>query len=82
MNTSKKLAQIKSRIEKNGYVEVREGIYLWDRDGIITESGCWDDEDRCKNFDFSSCNFWITTNAAIKPQGFDNLSEALVYILA
>jgi hypothetical protein len=74
--------KIEQRIVKNGYMEIKSGVYIWTKSGIIEESDCWDDEDPSKNFDFSSCNFWITTDSGIEPQGFDNLSEVFACILA
>jgi hypothetical protein len=77
MTTNKKLDQLKNRIEKDGYIEIKSGVYIWTKDGIIDEAGCWDDEDPSKNFDFSSYNFWITTDSGTEPDGFDDLSEAM-----
>jgi hypothetical protein len=72
--TSRDIEQI---ILKNGNIEIQSGVYLWSKDGIMGEAGCWDDEDACYNFDFTSYDFWITTNDATKPEGFDSIPDAM-----
>ena len=71
---------LKKKLRKEwGIVEIGEGIYLWTRTAILEDQREWDEYDEAKDFDFSCCEYWITTNDGHK-QGFDALDEVLEYL--
>lgn len=71
------LAQVKKDILDSGFSEIQEGVYLTSKATLIEEQKSWDAYDEAKNYDFSSHDFWITTDNGIKPLGFDYIVEAL-----
>lgn len=52
----------KSALE-NGFTEISEGVYLATSDYMTSEQASWDDEDENKDTDFSTAQFWITTDS-------------------
>ena len=60
-------------IEKDGYIVIREGIYLSTQECIIEDSkGCYEDE-----HDFTIYKYWMTMNDSDFVQGFDTIWEAI-----
>lgn len=72
--------EVMKDIEKNGYSEVSEGIYLQDKDTLIAEKSELDDADDSKEIDFSGYEYWVTTDSGVEPEGFDSIEEAINYI--
>lgn len=58
---------IRQIIEKGG--EISEGVYLTSREEIITDQKSWPDEEKAKDFDFSTDPYWITTDTDEVPVG-------------
>lgn len=69
-----------TEVIKNGYVEVRNGVYINSKDNLIADQALWDDTDECKSMDFTDHNFWVTTSDGQEPEGFDTINECLEYI--
>lgn len=41
---------------------VQAGVYLVTAEDLIAEQKTWDDADTAKNLDFTTADFWITTD--------------------
>lgn len=67
----------KELFEKKGFAVLQAGVYLWPKDNIIAEQKTWDDEDECKNFDFTTHNYWITDDSGGDAEGYDSINDAL-----
>lgn len=49
----------------NGFVEVSAGVYINSQENMIADQQSWDDEDAAKDMDFSSAEFWVTTDDGV-----------------
>jgi len=56
------------------------GFYLFTQEEIIDEQAEWDDEDKCKTFDFTTSLFWLATDCGLEPEGFDTMEELMQYL--
>jgi len=63
-------------IEKNGYIEIREGIYLSTQECITEDSKGWPGGD----YDFTPNKYWMTISESDFIQGFDTIWEAVKHI--
>lgn len=54
-------------IEKGG--TITDGVYLTAREEIISDQKSWPDEDKAKDYDFSTEPYWITTDTDEVPVG-------------
>jgi len=66
--------------EKKGII--RDGSFLITSSDMISDQKGWDDEDPCKDMDFSTSPFWITTGDGAEPVAIDSdeeLSEIFDY---
>ena len=61
-------------------LELRDGVYLQTMDDIMADQKNWDELDPCKNMDFSSCPFWMTTNDGQNPIGFLSVEGAKLWL--
>lgn len=66
---------IVDEILMNGCYEVEDGLFLWLNDAIIDEQEGWCDEDPCKNFDFTTANFWLTYKEMKEPIPYETIKE-------
>ena len=57
--------------------EFKPGVFLSSADDMIADQLAWDDEDPCKDMDFSTSAFWITTDDGVEPEGIDSDEELL-----
>jgi hypothetical protein len=55
-----------------GYIEVGLENYLLTAADMIADQEAWDDEDAAKNYDFTSCSFWIQSH----PDGLAGIDTA------
>ncbi len=63
-------------------MELVPGIFLQTKEELTEEQKYWADEDPCKNMNFNSYNFWVTTDCGdFDPVGFNKVSEAMETIL-
>jgi len=69
--------KIAAEIHSHGFCEVRPGVFLASQENIISDQKGWEG-DALKNFDFKKADFWLTTDDAAKPEGFDSIQEFLV----
>jgi hypothetical protein len=69
-----------SAAKKDGYVEFRAGLYLWEKDHLIEEQASWDDADQSKGVDFSAAPFWLTTDDGQQPQAIHDVSDLEKFI--
>lgn len=70
------ISNIIDELLDNGCYEVEPGVYLWTQETIIDEQEDWDDEDPCKNFDFTKSSFWLTAVPSLtEPQAYDSFAE-------
>lgn len=54
------ISQIIEQLTEDGVYEIEPGIHLFTQECIINEQQDWDDEDPCKNMDFSTSPLWLT----------------------
>lgn len=71
---------IKEKIQLNGCIEIRSGVYLWNQESIKEEQIKWDEADEAAFIDFSDFEYWVTTNDFDHPAGFDSYEEAIIEI--
>lgn len=67
---------------REGYVEIRDGVYLNERKNIEAEQEGWIEDDSAKNFDFSEAPFWITTDDDAEPMSIhdaDDLTDEITF---
>lgn len=67
--------QIIDDLLETGYYEVEPEVYLWTQKAIIEEQKTWDDEDPCKNFDFTKHLYWKTYNSMIEPEPYNSFTD-------
>ena len=72
--TTKTVETIKQALAFNDG-EFQDGSYLRSSEDMIDDQEMWDDEDPCKDFDFTLCPYWITTDDGAEPEGIDNDAE-------
>lgn len=53
------ISQIIKKLIETGLFEVEEDTYLFTRELIIKDQQDWDDEDPCKNMDFTGPPLWL-----------------------
>jgi len=53
------ISQIIKKLTDTGLFEVEEDTYLFTREQIIEDQQDWDDEDPCKNMDFTGSPLWL-----------------------
>ena len=68
------ISQIIEQLTENGFYKVEEDIYLFTQERIIEEQAGWEDEDPCKNMDFSTSPLWLTAGNET-PIPYASLSE-------
>lgn len=66
--------------KKLGFIEVREGAFLADSECMEAEQEDFDDEDPCKQTDFSEYGYWVTTDNGEEPEGYDSIRDVLQYM--
>ena len=54
------ISQIIKKLTETGLFEVEEDTYLFTREQIIEDQQEWDDEDPCKDMDFTGSPLWLT----------------------
>ena len=52
---------------EHGMIEIRDGVFLWTMEEIITDQKTWEDVDDAKNLDFTTSKYWITDDAGMTP---------------
>jgi len=57
--------------------EIQSGVFLSSVEDMIEDQLAWDDEDPDKDIDFSTSQFWITTDGGVDPIGIDDDAELL-----
>ena len=68
-------AKLLADVVEQGFIEVRSGVCLNHRDSIMEEQKDWCDEDESKHFDFSTSDFWLTTNCGATIQAIQEGDE-------
>ena len=66
---------IMGAIEKNGYIEIQDGVYLSSQESMIEGSKAWGENEH--DFDFTTYKYWMTTNSNDTIEGFDTIWEAI-----
>lgn len=69
------ISQIIEQLTENGVYEIEPGVHLFTQECIINEQEDWDDEDPCKNFDFTTANFWLIYKEMKEPEPFNTIKE-------
>jgi len=69
--------KIAAEINGQGFCEVRPGVFLASQESIVSDQKGWEG-DTLKSFDFTTANFWLTTDDAATPEGFESIREFLV----
>jgi hypothetical protein len=72
------ISQITDELSNNGVYEVEDGVFFWTLEKILDEQEGWDDEDPCKNFDFSGSPFWVTYKEMEEPEPFFSLVDYII----
>ena len=69
------ISNIIEELTESGCYEVEPGVFLWTQEWIIDDQEGWDEEDPCKNFDFTTSQFWLTYKEMKEPEAYDSLIE-------
>lgn len=56
--------------------KIQSGVFIQTRDEMISEQKDWDEDDPCKDTDFTCYPFWMTTDDGVMPEGFDSVDDA------
>ncbi len=67
-------------INNMGFLEIEVGVYLSTAEQITAEQEDWFDNDAYKNFNFTSSEYWITTDCGAIPQGVETVQEGILTI--
>jgi len=54
------------------YGEYQSGSYLRSSEDMIADRETWEEEDDCRDFDFSTSPYWVTTDDGMVPYGIDD----------
>ena len=57
------------------YGEFLDGACLYESDDIRENQAEWGPEDGCRDFDFTTCPYWVTTNDGMEPIGIMDDAE-------
>lgn len=68
---------LRDELRRGGMVEISPGVFLATADTMLSEQACWDQADKAVTTDFTTYEYWLTTNDGAEPQGFDSIEEAL-----
>ena len=71
-----KAIDILERAGEEGWVEIRPGTYLNTQASLEREQVEWDDEDACKDHDFSTNPYWLTFDNGSEPIGVSGADDS------
>ena len=74
------LHMIFKEAEQKGYLPLFPGVYLGTQAVMIEEQGDWDELDPCKDFDFSTCTYWVIDEMGSEPKGINTVEELNEFI--
>lgn len=57
-------------------MKIQNGVFVQTVKDMISAQKDWHDNDPCKNMDFTSYPFWLTTDDGMIPEGFDSIDDA------
>lgn len=57
-------------------MEIQNGVFVQTKEDMISDQKGWDDDDPCKDMDFTSYPFWLTTDDGVTPEGYDSIDDA------
>jgi len=74
-NSMDKMKQTISTIKQalvKPYGEYQSGSYLRTSEDMIADRETWEEEDDCRDFDFTTHPYWVTTNDGMEPYGIND----------
>lgn len=60
-------------------MKLQPGIYLNTKEDLIDDQRILADDDNCKDFDFTSCDYWLTTDCGADPMPVHDVHDILPY---
>ena len=62
-------------VNSEGQVEIKDGVYLWQRPWIESQQNIWPQEETAEQIDYSVAPYWVTDNAGMHPEPIGNSND-------
>ena len=71
---------LQNELDKVGFLEVVDGVYLHTQESLLADQLEWDESDEAKHIDLTQYNYWISTNSGTPLEGVNSAIEGFVKI--